>query len=156
MYRLKNILLALLFLFFGVVFTYMSIGISYGLVTKNSKDAMFNDLIKIDIVGLFRNFVLSSLFFVSVLVVITMLLWVITFVLNRDVFPDLGFDIMLLFFKIFIVLDVVTTLAFSLDSNQFAIATSIVSFIALFSFILPKKLLKEIVEKISRIKKEYN
>lgn len=137
-----------LFKFVSVTFVGLAvIGISFGVFNlftqflkelnlNISENSLINDLSQIDYLNFYRIGFISLLTFSAILSVANIIL---TFTVSET----MSAKILIPLFKTSLVLSIVVPMLFVLTKEQFNVITTLISFLALFSFIVPKKFFKK-------------
>lgn len=102
----------------------------------SSEDSLINDLTKINYADFYRIGFVCLLVFSAILSIINM-------VLMFTISESASFKILVPLLKISLALSIVIPMVFVLTKEQFNVITSLVSFLALFSFLVPKKFFKK-------------
>ncbi|MEQ7221431.1 hypothetical protein ABQD56_09765 [Vagococcus fluvialis] len=102
----------------------------------SSEDSLINDLTKINYVDFYRIGFVCLLVFSAILSIVNM-------VLMFTISESASFEILVPLLKISLALSIVIPMVFVLTKEQFNVITSLVSFLALFSFLVPKKFFKK-------------
>ncbi|MDT2809159.1 hypothetical protein P7H43_01465 [Enterococcus asini] len=128
------------------IITYLAIGLIIffsNQISFNKEASVINELEKIDY-GLFLRVGFATLLVSGTISSVISQIIYFVFKLSEDQLSNL----VLRFFKIVAALSVVVPMIFALTKEQFEIATTFISFIAIFSFVMPSKGDINLVKKI--------
>lgn len=119
----------------------------------NIENTLFEEVLKMGISNFFMTYFLllmaSSMFFMASV----SLLFAIRTSKNRDL-SDTDINIASLFAKFLIIASTVIAMLISMSETQFSVATTVISFVAIFSFMFPEKQKDQIKIFIQNIKKK--
>lgn len=143
-----------IFVFLFFVLSAIFLNLFFTLINLiNIENTLLEEVFKIDILNFFFNYFISLLASSMIFMTFFSLLFAIRTSKNKD-FSESDINISSLFAKFLIIASTVITMLISMSETQFSVATTVISFVAIFSFMFPEKQKNQIKILIQNINKK--